>query len=62
MYSDLDSPSGNPAAASRADTCVARDSKRKPRLQILAPIYGDRNYFALTGLGIDMVATIDAPE
>ena len=44
------------------DACVARDSKRQPWLQILVPVHRNRNYFALAGLGIDMVTPIDASQ
>lgn len=45
-----------------ADACIACDPKRKSGLQGLAGMHGNGNYFALARLGIDVVASTDAPE
>ncbi len=45
-----------------ADARIARNSKREPRLQVLAPVYGNRDHFSFAGFGVDMVASIDAAE
>lgn len=45
---------------SNIDACVPRDSKRKPYLQILASVYGNRDYLSLPRFGVDMVTSIDA--
>jgi len=44
------------------DACIPRDSKRKPYLQILASMHGDRDDLSLSRLGVDMMTSAYAPE
>ena len=44
------------------DSGIPRDSKRKPCLQILASVYGNRGDLSLPRFGVDMVTSIDALE
>jgi hypothetical protein len=43
----------------KVHACIPRDSKRKPCLQILAPVYGNRDHLSLPGFGVDMVTSVD---
>jgi hypothetical protein len=45
-----------------ADARISRDPKRKSGFQIPAAGHGNRNCFAFAGLGVDVMASTDAPE
>jgi len=44
------------------DACIFRNASGESCLQHLSAVHRDRDHFALTGLRINVVASVDAPE